>query len=122
MELKETVGSLEVFEGTHTNSHESVNEIQSPMEYLDNRELDFLRFSAARLQSMLEDGAISSVQIVKMYMRQIQKHNVRGRCLRAVISTTPEDQALKVAEKLDVERKTTGARGPMHGIPIIVKV
>ena len=45
--------------------------------------------------------------------------NLQGPTLRAVIETNPS--ALKQAAALDLERRTTGARGPLHGIPIILK-
>src|SRR2546428_10167002 len=43
----------------------------------------------------------------------------RGPALHSVIETNPE--ALTTAEQLDTERKTKGPRGPLHGIPVLVK-
>lgn len=51
----------------------------------------------------------------------MQTHNHEGMKLNAIISTVPRDQALEHARELDRERAHKGPRGPMHGVPIIVK-
>ena len=84
--------------------------------------LDPLTLTASDLQDLLQTGKITSVEIVKMYLDQIQKHNLKGMGIRAVISTLPREKAIAFAQELDDERATKGARGPMHGIPILVKV
>lgn len=53
------------------------------------------------------------------YFARIEEVNLKGPTLRAVIETNPS--ALEQAATLDRERKLTGPRGPLHGIPIIVK-
>ena len=45
--------------------------------------------------------------------------NLKGPVLRAVIETNPS--ALKQAKALDLERRLFGPRGPLHGIPILLK-
>ena len=45
--------------------------------------------------------------------------NLQGPTLRAVIETNPS--ALRQAAELDLERRLVGPRGPLHGIPILVK-
>jgi amidase len=78
---------------------------------------DVLMTTATDLQILLQEGKISSVQIVETYQRLIEKYNTK---LRAIINIAPN---LKdVAQALDDERKEGGYRGPLHGIPIIVKV
>jgi Asp-tRNA(Asn)/Glu-tRNA(Gln) amidotransferase A subunit family amidase len=84
--------------------------------------LDPLTLTASDLQDLLQTGKITSVEIVKMYLDQIQKHNLKGMGIRAIISTLPREKAIAFAQELDDERATKGARGPMHGIPILVKV
>jgi len=57
-----------------------------------------------------------------MYLDQIQKHNLDGLKIRAIISTPPKDTILAYAQELDEERATKGLRGPLHGILLLVKV
>jgi amidase len=79
--------------------------------------LDVLSTTATDLQQLLQDGKTTSVQIVETYQRQIQRYNLK---LRAMISIAPNLKAL--AQALDNERKEGKLLGPLHGIPIIVKV
>ena len=73
----------------------------------------------ADLQKMMSSGQMSSRQITLSYLARIEQLNRRGPALRAVIETNPD--ALTIAAALDAERKTKGPRGPMHGIPVLLK-
>ncbi|ORY10754.1 amidase signature domain-containing protein [Clohesyomyces aquaticus] len=84
-------------------------------------DFDPLVISAYELSEMLNAGAISSVEIVEAYLHQIEQHNRRGRQLRALISVAPRHELLKIARRLDDERLRGKRRGPLHGIPIVVK-
>ncbi|KAL8854605.1 MAG: hypothetical protein Q9221_000640 [Calogaya cf. arnoldii] len=86
-----------------------------------SKDYDLLTLTATELQGFLERQEITSELLVELYLSQIQKHNHEGMMLNAVISTVPKHQALEAARKLDEERAQKGSRGPMHGIPIIVK-
>jgi amidase len=65
--------------------------------------------------------ALTSVQIVRLYLKEIEQHNRRGRQLRALISVAPKHEVIKMARKLDDERARGKIRGPLHGIPIVLK-
>ncbi|KAJ3479278.1 hypothetical protein NLI96_g9169 [Meripilus lineatus] len=80
---------------------------------------DLYEASIAELQEGLERRAFTSVDLVKAYLARIDEVNLNGPALRAIIETNP--QALSQARALDLERRLKGARGPLHGIPIIVK-
>ncbi|RDX52417.1 amidase signature enzyme [Lentinus brumalis] len=80
---------------------------------------DLYEASIAELQTGLEKGQFTSVDLVKAYFARIDEVNLQGPTLRAVIETNPS--ALKQAAELDAERRTNGARGPLHGIPILLK-
>ncbi|PIL28846.1 transporter [Ganoderma sinense ZZ0214-1] len=80
---------------------------------------DLYEASITDLQDGLQKGLFTSVDLVKAYFARIEEVNLQGPTLRAVIETNPS--ALKQAAALDLERHTTGARGPLHGIPIILK-
>lgn len=77
--------------------------------------------NVAQLQHMLKTGTVSSEDIVTKYLDQIDTRNVEGMKLRALISVAPRDEMLQQARTVDAERKSHGSRGPIHGIPIIIK-
>lgn len=84
-------------------------------------EFDPLIASAFELSEMLNAGAITSVEIVEAYLHQIEQHNRRGRNLRALISVAPRHELVRIARRLDDERSRGKRRGPLHGIPIVLK-
>jgi amidase len=75
--------------------------------------------SVADLQQQMTRGERSAEQIVAAYLGRIGALDRRGPALASVIETNPE--ALEVARALDAERKAKGPRGPLHGIPVLVK-
>ena len=83
---------------------------------------DVLTTTAADLRRLLDDGATTSVEIVQAYLAQIEEHKHAGAKLHAMISLAPTDQLLTIAKGLDEELSAGKPRGPLHGIPIIVKV
>ena len=108
---------------------------------------DLYEASIAELQHGLQNGDFSSVDLVevsrdcwlrgsphmqttvywdsrgnlnlKAYLARIDEVNLQGPKLRAVLETNPS--AIQQALALDDERRTSGARGPLHGIPILLK-
>ncbi|UNI16392.1 Amidase [Purpureocillium takamizusanense] len=81
--------------------------------------LQFL--SAAELQRKLATGETTSVALVSQFLDHIERHNWQGRKLNAVTATLPRELAVTQAKELDEERVNGKLRGPLHGIPIIVK-
>src|SRR5689334_7629014 len=75
--------------------------------------------TAAQLQEWQTSGRYTSRQIVEMYLHRIEEMDRRGPTLHAVIETNPD--ALAIADALDAERKAKGPRGPLHGIPVLLK-
>ncbi len=73
----------------------------------------------AGLQARMEKGELSSRRIVELYLARIAALDREGPALRSVIETNPDAPAL--AEDLDRERKAKGPRGPLHGIPVLLK-
>ncbi len=73
----------------------------------------------AELQRKMASGELSSQRLVEAYLARIAALDRQGPELRSVIETNPE--ALAVAATLDAERKAKGPRGPLHGIPVLVK-
>jgi hypothetical protein len=75
--------------------------------------------SIADLQKAMAEGRVTSKALVQAYLNRIQAFDQKGPKLNALITVNP--RALHEAEALDDERVTKGARGPLHGIPIILK-
>src|SRR5262245_6560534 len=72
-----------------------------------------------QLQELMASGKESAVGLVKKYLARIEKIDRRGPCLNSVIEINPD--ALVIASALDRERKSKGVRGPLHGIPVLIK-
>jgi amidase len=64
-------------------------------------------------------GQITSASLTQAFLERIQDVDKNGPCLNSVIEVNPD--ALANAEALDQERKDKGARGPLHGIPVLIK-
>ena len=75
--------------------------------------------SIAELGAAMEEGRVTSEQLVEKYLARIAAFDDRGPALNAIIVLNPE--AAATARALDVERAATGARGPLHGVPILIK-
>lgn len=80
-------------------------------------ELDELTIS--ELQQGLVSGKYTSKSLVRKYLERIADVDKSGPAINSVIEINPEAEA--IAETLDRERKSKGSRGPLHGIPILIK-
>ena len=75
--------------------------------------------SIAAQQKAMTEGRVTSKALVQAYLNRINAFDQRGPKLNALMTINPN--ALKEAGDLDRERATKGPRGPLHGIPVIVK-
>ncbi len=73
----------------------------------------------AELQDAMASGRYTSRHITELYLDRIRRLDRAGPELRSVIETNPD--ALDIAARLDDERRSGKVRGPLHGIPILVK-
>jgi len=71
------------------------------------------------LQTQMQSGKLTAVTLTKHYLDRIKAIDKSGPRLNAIIELNPD--ALTIAKDLDNERKTSGARGPLHGIPVLIK-
>ena len=71
------------------------------------------------LQAGMKSGKYTSRSITEKYLSRIEAIDKSGPALNSVIEVNPE--ALAIADSLDRERKEKGARGPLHGIPLLIK-
>ena len=75
--------------------------------------------TTADLQAGMQSGKYTARGLCEYYLTRVDELDGRGPALHSVIETNPE--TLTTAEQLDTERKTKGPRGPLHGIPVLVK-
>ena len=80
---------------------------------------DLDEVTVAQLQDAMAAGRYTSRRLVELYIDRINAIDRKGPMLRSVIELNPE--ALAIADALDAERKTKGVRGPLHGIPVLIK-
>ncbi len=71
------------------------------------------------LEEQMKAGRLTARRLTQAYLDRIEALDRKGPTLRSVIETNPE--ALAIADGLDAERKAKGPRGPLHGIPILIK-
>ncbi len=71
------------------------------------------------LQQKMQSGEYTSRKITEMYLKRIEDIDKNGPVLNAVIQVNPD--ALAIADAMDKERKEGNNRGPLHGIPVLIK-
>jgi len=85
----------------------------------EQQPFELAEMTVAQLQEGMRSGRLSARGITQAYLGRIQAMDRQGPTLRAVIETNPD--ALQIAGQLDEERRQGRVRGPLHGIPVIVK-
>ena len=80
-------------------------------------ELD--EITIAELQDGMKTGKYTARSIAELYLARIEAIDKSGPIINSVIETNPD--ALAIADALDKERKEKGPRGPLHGIPVLLK-
>jgi amidase len=76
-------------------------------------------WTISELQSMMTTGELTSRRLVESYLERIDAIDKNGPKVNSVIETNPD--ALTIATSLDDERRHGKTRGPLHGIPILIK-
>jgi Asp-tRNA(Asn)/Glu-tRNA(Gln) amidotransferase A subunit family amidase len=75
--------------------------------------------SIEELQRAMQAGEITSRRLVDLYLARIEAYDKQGPALNAIVAVNP--RAREAADALDAERASRGARGPLHGVPVLVK-
>ena len=75
--------------------------------------------SIAEINAAFEAGTLTSEKLVELCLARIAAYDAKGPKLNAVIALHPG--ALATARALDEERRTSGPRSPLHGIPVVLK-
>lgn len=89
------------------------------LEGADIRSFELDEVSIGELQTAMQDGRHTARSITELYLARIEEIDSKGPTLRSILETNPD--ALAIADELDRERKEKGPRGPLHGIPIVLK-
>jgi Asp-tRNA(Asn)/Glu-tRNA(Gln) amidotransferase A subunit family amidase len=80
---------------------------------------DLEEATIAGLQQRMQSGQDTSRSLVDKYLARIEALDRSGPALHSVLEVNPD--ARTIADRLDAERKSRGPRGPLHGIPILIK-
>jgi amidase len=73
----------------------------------------------AELQAAMESGQLTSLDITNIYLDRIKALDQSGPQINSILEVNPD--AAQIARALDRERRQSGSRGPLHGIPIVLK-
>lgn len=85
----------------------------------DQQDFELAEMTVAQLQEGMRSGRLTSRGVTQAYLRRIAAMDRQGPALRAMLETNPD--ALQIAEQMDRERRQGRVRGPLHGIPVILK-
>jgi amidase len=103
----------------HTTAAGCVFAIAQPASALNSPDFELDESTITELQQGLQSGKYTSKALVEKYTDRINDIDKKGPTLRSVIELNPDAES--IASTLDRERKDRGARGPLHGIPILLK-
>jgi amidase len=81
--------------------------------------LDLDAATVADIHQAIDAGRLTSEQLVELYLARIKAYDRQGPEIRAIVTLNP--RALETARALDAERKATGRRSELHGIPVVLK-
>jgi amidase len=107
------LGSAALFAGGWAHAGQQASKLLSN---IPDDSASWLAASIPQLQALMSSGALSSRDLTSAYLARIDSLNP---LLHAVIETNP--QAISISARLDNERRAGHVRGPMHGIPVILK-
>jgi amidase len=85
----------------------------------DLRPFELAEITISALQDGMKSGKFTARSLVEKYSSRIDEIDKRGPAINAIIDLNPD--ALSIADALDQERKAKGPRGPLHGIPVLIK-
>jgi amidase len=93
--------------------------LAQPLELFGQTPLELEELTIAAMQDAMRSGRLTARALTEQYLARIDAMDKRGPAVNAIIELNPD--ALSIADALDRERKSGHVRGPMHGIPIVIK-
>src|SRR5262245_28900152 len=82
-------------------------------------DIDIVEATIAQLQAAMASGQLTAESLVNRYLARIGELDEHGPKVNSILETNPD--ARSIARALDAERRAHGPRGPLHGIPILLK-
>ena len=87
--------------------------------YAGNDSFELQEITLAGLQQGMKMGRFTAHSVTESYLRRIEQLDAQGPALRSILEINPD--ALAITDELDRERRAKGPRGPLHGIPVLIK-
>ena len=97
----------------------AAREVASQPETADVKPFELAEITISELQDGMKSGKFTARSLVEKYSARIDDIDKHRPSVNAIIEMNPD--ALSIADSLDQERKAKGSRGPMHGIPVLIK-
>jgi amidase len=97
----------------------AAREIARPEPELDIKSFELDEMTISDLEDGMKSGGFTARSLVEKYSARIDEIDKHGPALHSVLELNPD--ALAIADALDQERKSKGPRGPLHGIPVLIK-
>jgi amidase len=92
---------------------------QTPKSFPAMKQFELDEITVADLQDGMKSGKFTARSLVEKYQARIAELDKEGPAINSIIELNPD--VLAIADTLDQERKTKGARGPLHGVPMLIK-
>ena len=86
---------------------------------VDVKPFELEEITISELQDGMKSGKFTARSLAEKYLARIDEVDKRGPAINAIIELNPD--ALSIADALDQERKAKGPRGPLHGVPVLIK-
>lgn len=99
--------------GTHNSNKQQI------FSFAETKKFELNEITVNELQNRMENGTYTTRSVVEMYLNRIGNIDKNGPKLNSVIELNPD--AIAIADQLDNERKEGKIRGPLHGIPVMIK-
>ena len=97
----------------------AAREIVSAAPAPDIKPFELDEITISDLQGGMKSGKFTARSLVEKYSARIEEIDKHGPAINSIIELNPD--ALSIADTLDEERKAKGPRGPMHGVPVLIK-
>ena len=91
----------------------------APSAGADVKPFELEEITIAELQDGMKSGKFTARSVLEQYLERVDDLDKRGPAVNAIIELNPD--APSIADALDRERKAKGPRGPLHGIPVLIK-
>jgi amidase len=97
----------------------AVRESASDVRSSDSKPFELDEITITDLQDGMKSGKFTARSLVEKYSARIEEIDKHGPAINSVLELNPD--AFSIADQLDQERKAKGPRGPLHGIPVLIK-